>query len=226
MKTTNGGASWVELTNPSNRDLYGITFIDENTGWAVGNVAGVLKTTDGGATWKEMPGRVFRRVSFLDQNYGWAITENEILRSTDGGATWEVQLTRQAETFTDVHIVGGIIFEGEIIAGDGYVIGTEGVWRTLDGINWSLESIRKGTGITSPSRDVGWAVDADCGLWKTSDFAVSWTKQNTDLKSVVGTCTEAKLSFVNENIGWIAFKIDLIFKTSDGGITWTRQWPI
>ena len=52
-RTTDGGALWVEQTNPDpqNLSLYGVFFLDSNNGWAVGNGGIILHTIDGGTTW-------------------------------------------------------------------------------------------------------------------------------------------------------------------------------
>jgi len=56
FKTTNGGYNWVYQANPIQLEGYtkqinGIKFINENTGWAVASALSVIKTTDAGMNW-------------------------------------------------------------------------------------------------------------------------------------------------------------------------------
>jgi photosystem II stability/assembly factor-like uncharacterized protein len=57
IKTTDGGASWVQQSNPGGTNEFsGIKFFDSKIGYAVGgswanNTSLIVKTTDGGSTW-------------------------------------------------------------------------------------------------------------------------------------------------------------------------------
>lgn len=97
VRSTDGGANWTE-TRPAqagNQHLYGIHFISNTVGWAVGNGGRIIKTTDGGANWTQQtcPGAAGRLndVFFVDANNGWAIFYDNtrgILRTTNGGTDW------------------------------------------------------------------------------------------------------------------------------------------
>src|SRR5262245_30350071 len=68
--------------------LYDMSFVDANTGWAVGSGL-ILATTDAGKTWtiqqKYGPNSLFG-VSFVDAKTGWAVGANgSILATTNGG---------------------------------------------------------------------------------------------------------------------------------------------
>ena len=52
LKTTDG-ENWVTNYEVEENDLNEIQFIDENTGWAVGENGIVIRTTNGGVTWVE-----------------------------------------------------------------------------------------------------------------------------------------------------------------------------
>jgi len=45
------GRTWVQGSVPVISTLTAVTFVDENTGWAVGHDTVILKTVDGGKTW-------------------------------------------------------------------------------------------------------------------------------------------------------------------------------
>ena len=82
--------------------FYDVFFIDERTGWIVGNNAGstfaeeldsvIAHTTDGGVTWQPQQSGVYhplRAVRFVDHQTGWCVGENGIILHTEsGGKTW------------------------------------------------------------------------------------------------------------------------------------------
>ena len=82
-KTADAGANWVLAETPTDANLFGVSFLDENYGLAVGgrvnptSHAGqgvVLRTIDGGLTWGEVPTAAFpilRDVKIIDEEYAW-----------------------------------------------------------------------------------------------------------------------------------------------------------
>jgi photosystem II stability/assembly factor-like uncharacterized protein len=47
LRTLNGGVTWTPQSSGTTNALVGVSFVDANTGWAVGYVA-ILGTTTGG----------------------------------------------------------------------------------------------------------------------------------------------------------------------------------
>jgi photosystem II stability/assembly factor-like uncharacterized protein len=101
-KTTNGGVNWdTTLSNNPTLTPYfcnGVDFVDDNTGWVTGGVAGVggstkiWKTTNGGANWTEQTqnysGPVGVRVEMLNASTGYFCGVNQIQKTTNGGDNW------------------------------------------------------------------------------------------------------------------------------------------
>ncbi len=105
-KTTDGGATWVDLAlpGPTLPSDFRITFLDTLQGWVVGNNGYIRKTLDGGATWTppdtvvppsvpQLPELItffhLRDVAFANSTMGWIAGSNgAILKTMDGGATW------------------------------------------------------------------------------------------------------------------------------------------
>jgi photosystem II stability/assembly factor-like uncharacterized protein len=82
--------------------LNSIFFINQSTGWAVGDRGVIWHTDDAGATWRQQPSSVsctLGGVFFIDAQSGWAVggqcqpyasaTRGVVLRTDDGGATWQ-----------------------------------------------------------------------------------------------------------------------------------------
>jgi hypothetical protein len=104
LRTTNGGASWVEQTSGTTNWLYSVSFTDANTGTAVGSYGTILRTTNGGSTWVRQTSGTTNHlygVFFTDANTGTAVgAGGTILRTTTGGVS-SVQDDRQSDTPRD-----------------------------------------------------------------------------------------------------------------------------
>jgi photosystem II stability/assembly factor-like uncharacterized protein len=118
-KSTDGGATWNELTNglPTAGNLKGRISIDiavsnpdvlyASYADASGNIQGIYKTTDAGTTWATVSSAGLTNVGFHWWFGGLFINpenENEVYhvgfdmaKTTDGGASWQ-------STFTNVHV--------------------------------------------------------------------------------------------------------------------------
>ncbi|MCI0685432.1 MAG: YCF48-related protein [Gemmataceae bacterium] len=54
LSTTDAGATWTMGPTGHTTPLHGLFFLDDQRGWAVGDLGAILKTDDGGATWKTL----------------------------------------------------------------------------------------------------------------------------------------------------------------------------
>lgn len=112
LKTEDGGRTWIDQSFKGQggqieiNDFQDAFFLDEITGWIIGNGPGtgnqigsyLLKTTDGGQTWhSQLLGSnsyppLAQDIHFVDSQTGYIVgNENErgvILSTTDGGQTW------------------------------------------------------------------------------------------------------------------------------------------
>lgn len=91
---SNNARDWAQVVTPVRSALTAVAFADENTGYAVGHDAVILKTADGGKTWLlqnfqpelEKP---FLAVMTLDADNVLALGAYGLLyRTSDGGTTW------------------------------------------------------------------------------------------------------------------------------------------
>ncbi len=81
---------------PQDVTMFGIDFIDESRGWAVGEFSTLFYTEDGGKTWvrQELSEEeiTLQCIDFVDEKNGWiAGIEGTIFHTGDGGKTWELQ---------------------------------------------------------------------------------------------------------------------------------------
>jgi len=94
ISSSDSGVSWKSLPSPTTETLTGVSFADDQAGWAVGHGGTVLATTDGGQTWaRQLPAESvdtsFLDVLALDARTAIAIGAFGTTRLTrDGGQTW------------------------------------------------------------------------------------------------------------------------------------------
>jgi photosystem II stability/assembly factor-like uncharacterized protein len=89
-----GGNSWDQQffgTDP----LYGVWFINSNSGWIVGHNGLIMHTGNGGFSYviqNSNTTATLYDVYFYDNNIGWTTgTAGTILKTMDGGSNWQSQ---------------------------------------------------------------------------------------------------------------------------------------
>ncbi|NOX86696.1 MAG: T9SS type A sorting domain-containing protein, partial [Chlorobi bacterium] len=90
-ETTDGGDNWQAAFSPG-PDMNSIYFIDEQTGWAVGDEGLICKTTDGGDTWvikDTLLNSPLYDIRFINKQTGYLISDGYgVFRTSDGGENW------------------------------------------------------------------------------------------------------------------------------------------
>lgn len=229
MKTTDGGETWV--AQDCGRPYQGsgswvfesVCFVDEKTGWLVGNGREIFKTTDGGNTWsvnKPEGAGILKRVQFVDRNTGWVLSR-KMLRTTDGGKTWTEHAFGKDDYVRSFHFSDAL--NGVALAVGGNAL------RTRDGgKTWSSVAVPQVTGF-SPNvymldAKEGWAV-GDFAIMHTMDGGSTWDPRSSGKEDVA-----IGVQFVNPKLGWIVGHArtgkdvtGLVMKTEDGGQTWDRK---
>lgn len=91
---TSSHAQWISLASGTNKNLFEIQFITQNTGYVVGEKATVLKTIDAGNNWIPRNPTInsdIHELYFLDENTGWVVGDSgKVCKTNDGGNTWQV----------------------------------------------------------------------------------------------------------------------------------------
>lgn len=201
--------------------LNGVHFVNEWTGWVVGDSGKVFKTTDGGESWTPQVRVTFHplnSVSFVDSNVGYAVGDmNTIIKTTDGGAGWSVISTPGFSEWVKVHFAdeqtGWMLNSPDF--GDGIVRKTTdggSTWTDLDmlGTAWDMY-FRDGTN--------GWLARHDT-ISRTSD-GTNWSHHG-----VTSPTTIDRISFPAESLAYGLTLFDTltgssyISKSTDGGVLW------
>lgn len=99
-------SNWSALESGITSSLYGVDFLDENIGMAVGDSGVILRTYDGGQAWEKVNSGVtqcLNSISFIDAKNIIAVGDDAlILKSQDGGNSWFSQFV---EGITDADLL-------------------------------------------------------------------------------------------------------------------------
>ena len=217
--TTNGGASWEELTNP----LYivgpirSICFGDMNNGLMVGDFGPFLKTTDGGLNWDTIhnPSNVIlNKIRYFDPDHLITIGyQGKIMLSSDGGLTWNSSQTGCTSALSDICIIDSL---------QAWVVGYSEpvILKTNDkGATWNIIN----TGFNSDYKSVsfinslqGWISGTGIVL-HTMDGGLSWESY-----PVIESGTLLGIHFFDPLNG-SGFNHSYRYFTTDGGQTWDKE---
>lgn len=217
--TTNAGLNWVEhYTNVTN-NIWGIDFVNANTGYisAQGNL---LKTTNGGTNWINIFSHGLNHLDFIDANTGYFGGEDSLFKTTNGGVT----ITRL--NFSNSP---GILNEIQFLnANTGFIIGKYNItWKTTNGgDNWNILTgygngyheclyfFNESLGfIGREDINLGW------GVSRTTNGGINWDFQS--FPSVNSFIFD--FYFTNNNTGYFTTR-NKIFKTTNAGNNWVTVY--
>jgi len=233
MRTTDGGANWTYETQAEEERLYnsmyGMSFIDELTGIAVGGSTykgGVAyKTTDGGLTWKEnnFPmGFVADAISMINDKICIVGSSGGIAISKDSGETW--QLITQFPN-SELYVLEKI--GGNTLATAGY----GGIFMKSidDGETWETTYIADKNvcptveDLCFLDENIGYAAQNNRAVSKTIDGGKTWTQIMKD--TIATSINNNGVQFIDQNIGFVVGKgdnyVSAFYKTTDGGTNWS-----
>ena len=186
LKTTNGGDNWTAIfaggTGQGLPVLEGLYFLNENTGWLVGNVV-AMKTTDGGNSFTDS-----MRIEEISQDVYFKDSLNGILcgysggfrKTTNGGKTWErIQIIQSSPLYDFIRIS---------IINDSLVwLASKSVYKSTDfGLTWDslglipmAEPNRSILCMDFANDSIGYAGGQSLELFKTINGGLNWIPQQT-----------------------------------------------
>ena len=182
-------AQWVAGSAVAEVNLLGVDLVDDNNGWAVGDISvvngAVLRTTDGGRNWRPISScdEILAAVKFISANRGWvAGYAGRVQRTDDGGVTWKLQRNEHKG-----EVLNSIFFldpeRGWAAGGAGLVLLTLNggdTWETIaTGRAEDLWSVRFLT------RDRGFIVGEDGLILTTTDGGREWSAQASGSKGAL-----------------------------------------
>ena len=216
-KTTNGGASWVNLTDNLPTLSYGAIAIDPNS-----------------------PNNVYAGAGEILYNFSTVVYNGQgLYKSTDAGNTW-TQITNgfgNVTHFGDLEVSphnSNTIFAA---LGSGYYytgnLSNEGIWRSTDGgINWTktlfvvdaFDVIVHPTNAAQVYAACGGGVTGS-GFYISFDAGANWSQSNTGLPAA-NTILRMQISISNSSPSTIYGVVydnsgtPKAYKSTNGGLSW------
>ena len=226
-----GGSWYWQAPTPQGDQIDAMTFVDGNTGWAVGSPGLILKTGDGGATWRPeaLPNGASVRldaVTFGSATTGWACGQDAntgdaaLYATTNGGGTWAPQTLPLAAgnglALTSVCALDAL---------NAYAVGDAGVilHTTNGGTSWAQQAAPLADdldSVTFKSVNNGWVVGAGGDVFRTENGGLTWFPQAS------GTgATLHRVVFSNLYDGYAVGDGGTVCVTVDGGWYWNQEGP-
>ena len=143
LRSADGGASWTRVDSATCTsaacDLMDVSFVDANTGFAVGGSSNhIMRTLDAGLTWTKLPvaggSGPLEAVDFSGSNGIAVASAGWTMRTADGGQTW-TKVPAGGLIVTDAGFYGVAFGNGSVAVAAG---GRGEFWQTADaGTSWS-----------------------------------------------------------------------------------------
>lgn len=213
-------ANYEIQNSGTEENLHKVFFVNEHTGWILGDKGTLLSTTNSGKTWNSLQSdsdTLYSDIYFIGQNTGWIATykkndqtylESTIQRTVDGGNTWQ-------QIVCDTNIIKGIT----------------GIYFINDKTGWATESSHSIAGtIWNTMKDPSIPSVVRRKILKTADGGETWQVEmelEYKMKFEDGLFKFESpkfhdIYFIDEMTGWVT-TCDNIFKTVDGGLNWNVE---
>lgn len=220
IKTTDSGQTWEQLTPDGIPGLMGMSFVDINTGYAVGWDDYVIKTTDGGDTWDTLyidtgMFSFYADIEFYDENNGVALYNSDVYITSDGGESW---------TMGNSLDQGGYMIE-YIDENTLITVGNENyISKSTDGgYNWTVKN--SGSigqvllGVDFLNNQYGMAAGDYGNILTTTDGGETWTTTQP-----IGDQLLHTPCIWDEDTAWIVGTPELVYKSTDGNASWNNVY--
>ncbi len=208
--------NWISQTSGTTNTLHGVWFIDNQKGFAVGDLGTIRYTINGGTLWNAINGVTnedLHDVVFINATTGIIVGDNgRVYRSTNGGTVWAQQTSGVTGNLRTVTFgAGGMVYAAGV---DGMTIRS-----TNNGVNWS--SVSTGSTRYRGSSAVGSKV------WLAGDGGIITASINSGANFTLQTTSTASdfhgIFMLNETVGFAGGQNDMLLYTNNGGASWTSR---
>ena len=229
------GAAWTPSVRPipSGRTelLLGVTFLDGQTGFAVGGTretgtpAVLLRTEHGPAAWVAIDTQLQTRlydVQFPTDRVGYAVgLHGAVLKTEDRGRTWKVMPSPGDVWLASVFFTSAAV--GYAVGGDRdgmLLLKTDdgaGSWHSLADRVPQLNRPRTLRDVRFYDDRTGFTVGEEGGILTTTDAGLTWTVHSSGVDAWLRA-----ISVVDDQHVFVGGK-GVVLRSSDGGRTWERR---
>ena len=219
-------SGWIVYPTGVNGILSDICFINENTGWVVGDTTAVFKTTNGGLNWTKqnilyITDIELNSVKFINENTGFAAGGHHsgfyeffysyIFKTTNGGIDWNTLYSSGGNSwyFDEILPLNDSLIYASSMGTTGFV-STGGVLKSTNGgYNFNMFiTPGQSNALHFINPQTGWAAAFywdDVGtkmtyILKTTNEGLNWNQQYKDSNYYSTPIT--KIQFMNANTGF------------------------
>ncbi|HRE40883.1 MAG TPA: YCF48-related protein [Ignavibacteria bacterium] len=169
---------WTNQNSNVTNTLFGVHFLNANTGMAVGEQGRIIKTTNGGAFWQSVnfsDTYFLKAVYMVDEFVAFAVgSVGTVIKTTNGGTTWTSIISSGSGQFNCLSFLNSSV---------GWVGGFTGnVLRTTNGgLNWNNQPEVDFTinGMEFIDLNFGMAVGDGGKIYKTINGGFNWSTRNS-----------------------------------------------
>lgn len=222
--------SWTQQTSNTDSTLWGVCFLNNDTGFVAGNHGTILKTIDGGANWSTLNSGTTYDLGglwFVDDNIGyvasWFNEGGIIFKTTNGGNNWN----NISLNMSDTHCGGMWFFSadsGLLAIGDNNFDNSKILKTSNGGDTWDTVYSEINGWLSFfyfPDADNGYATVSNGQVLKTTDGGNSWIVLDVGAPDLF----MSGVYFFDKDTGFIGGGSmsppgGSLFKTTDGGNTW------
>ncbi|MFZ1331153.1 MAG: YCF48-related protein [Flavobacteriales bacterium] len=221
LRTTDGGATWLEQTSGITTNVNSIYFVNSQLGFASALGSFLLRSTDGGTTWQQLtpPDVVnIKDLHFFDAQNGIGVgSVGHIVRTTDGGDSWTFVTSPTTYNLNDLEVNGNALVAcgawGRVIR------------STNGGTTWLEATVDAREHFSTSFSAGGIGLMASSGaVYRSTDMGATWGPVYLGTQHSLLT----KTSFANDQIGVaIGYATSGGFdagflRTDNGGRSWAK----
>lgn len=178
--------------------LYGVDFIDDSTGFAVGYYGTLLKTVDGGRHWRRLATgsrELLRRVELVDASRIWVVGHRgSVLHSADGGESWARRHHIPGVYLRDVSFSGPDV--GWVVGHDAQIVATRDGGR-----DWQPQHLSGYEGRDQPRLNAVLALDEQRAVLAGEFGVIAVTRDGGQEWSLLKTPSRATLTALSSHDG-------------------------
>lgn len=194
FKSTDGGATWRQLSLGALPNVWGCAFYDDQNGVAVGGgCTGTLhfyRTTNGGTSWSQTTQSGFDSglsdAVIYSDGLGYAVSSGLVWRTLDFGSTWDLYSEMNHRNWQeDISHLDYSFLIPMSNGCDGSNIGQGAIFFSTDlGLNWTSHvTPNKLYGSFLTGERSGWAVGKNRSIYHTTNAGKDWELDNCGIET-------------------------------------------